>query len=227
MTCCALDALSAYKYGGKSTFRRFANFILEYSGFREKYLKVCLPELKLTIQQILSRGTLVSEQDKLLKKFEGFLQEEVGVVFNEYPSPVVSTIDIPFRLLKSKAVSAFGTDEFARAIDLTIKSAGVPNEEYFTYIGILWKDYRCLGVHEMSLKKGSVVYDSIFPLREPYYSSVSERLDDKFSESIPKLTIPALFMVETLENCITNFEVYCNEKSLDLRDLRKQLVQNL
>ena len=213
----ALDALSIYKFGRGSSNRKFCRFILSYSGLQDIYNKISLPSLKQKLEKMVEKEMHKDNNCTGKKKFIEFLTNELGVKDQDYMFLNYNEdneIDIPFEILKDKALQHFLKEEHAETIRILEMS-----KEY-SYIEIFWREYRCLGVHESALMRERAAMN-LGESTEPFYAAEGVFNEDKIEKTVPRFDIPVIFTVKTLENCISNFERECNEQDLDPRNFIK------
>ncbi|OGC88966.1 MAG: hypothetical protein A2142_04185 [candidate division Zixibacteria bacterium RBG_16_48_11] len=220
LSCCALDGLSAYRYGGKSNLKRFLQFVLEYSGLKEDYLKVSLPLLKQDAEKLLgSEANIPNDKKARIERFIEFLENQLGVKDEEY-TRLSYDVDMPIESLKNKLWSRQRNGEYDQTL-LLIKDILKKELLDYTYIAILWREYRCLAVHESALKRDKAGIN-LGKKIVPYYVNENIIKSDRIFRSIPRFDIPPQFIISTLENCINNLEKEWEQNNVDPEDFLKK-----
>lgn len=199
LTCCYIDSLAGFRYGGASSKKRFRQFILSYSGLEHIWTKISLPFLK--------RHLELKNHD-FYKPFIEFIEKKLGVQRRKYDDLSYNP-DIDSQKLLEKAIGMFD-DRYL------LQMRGELTE--FDYISILWKDYRNSAVHETTSKK-----DEAHPLSEkaePFYVNYTIIHDDKTKHEETRFGIPPVFILKTLKTCLKNFKDECEKVDIDLLELK-------
>jgi len=192
LSCCYLDSLAGYKYGGESNGDRFNKFVNEYSGRREIYTKIALPIL---LQEIPN----LKIDSRLAIRLQQFLTQEIGVKINNYVQYGYD-IDIDLVSLWERLKNKFSPAE--------IELLGNKIEK-FQYSYLLWRNYRNPLIHETAIRDEA---PNLARKEEPYYHT---RLIQGGGNRKVHFGIPRKFVFETLKDCISNFEKECLEKQWD------------
>jgi len=186
LSCCYLDSLAGYKYGGKSSGQRFSKFINEYSGKKECWTKIALPIL---LQDIPKLGI----DSKLSTRLKRFLNQGMKVRPANY-TKYGHNVDTDWHSLEEQLRREFTSDE-VESLKRKI--------EYYQYSYLLWQNYRNPAIHETAKRNHA---NNIAGAKEPYYHGGYSKV---------RFGIPEEFIFETLQNCISNFEKECVEKQWD------------
>jgi hypothetical protein len=188
LACTYLDSLAGYKYGKHNIKKRFANFVLNYSGQRHIYEKVSLPKLRYKLK--MGEKTI---HLKLLSIVEANFK------LNEYYFTTRGhCVDLSVEDLRNCLSGKTITSEFEELI----KIAGE-----FKYIDVLYEDYRCKLIHESRKPMDMNLWDST----EPYYINIFKGDDLEHT----CFRIPSQFICGTLKSCIDNFKAECLRDGFD------------
>jgi hypothetical protein len=189
LSCVFLDSLAGYKLGPGNVNNRFVNFILDYSGQRKLYEKVSLPKLR---YDLIKR---YGPNDSKTKALESNFQLD-----EFYFTTQGHCVDVNWTELKETLSSQLGQVE----VDTLQKLAN-----NFTYVQILYDDYRCKLVHEARVPLTMNISES----EEPYYINILMSEDIKDQRTL--FRIPPTFIIGTLRNCIDNFREECTNDGID------------
>jgi len=202
LSCCYLDSLAGYKYGGRSSKKKFKKFILSYSGFQSIWNRISLPLLKRCLER---------KNHEFYKPFIKFLEDKLGVKKNKY-TDLSYNVDVDLQTLQEKAKGLL-EDRYL----LQLKG----ELEEFEYTSILWRDYRNFAVHKTSSKK-----DEAHPLvekTEPFYVNYGIMEGNKITREETLFGIPPIFILNTLKACLKNFTDECLKTNIDLFDLEEAI----
>jgi hypothetical protein len=202
LSCCYLDSLAGYKYGGRSSKKKFKKFILSYSGFQLIWNRISLPLLKRCLER---------KNHEFYKPFIKFLEEKFGVNKSKY-GDLSYNVDVDLQILQEKAKGQLENEYF-----LQLKG----ELEAFEYTSILWRDYRNSAVHKTSSKKDEA--HQLAEKTEPFYVNYGILEDSKIVREETRFGIPTIFILNTLKACLKNFVDECLKDNVDLLDIEEAI----
>jgi hypothetical protein len=208
LTCCAIDALSVYKFGEPSSGRKFVNFTLQYSGLQETYEKVSLPVLKENLRPNPKKKELPPQRLQLNSKIAKLLENKFGVIEDSY-TQLDYNVDVSLDKLIDKVAADLNVSEQSYLKKIAIK---------YRYITLLWREYRCNAIHKSTLMADRALMN-LAEKEVPYYGNEIISENGVFVRHIPRFDIPPKFMISTLENCIMKLESEWNHFNVNPMDL--------
>jgi len=195
---CYLDSLAGYRYGEKSSGKRFRDFVLEFSGQREIWTRVALPLLEYRLQ---------AEGKDSMASVVRSMGTEVESRMRTYEE------DLRYGDMLEKIYDSNERQWFEREAK-SVKG--------YEYVSILWERYRCKSVHEASSDPDRA--ESLHGEKNmPFYAQyLDEPKPGLILSSEWHFCIPNVFIYSTLTNCMSNFESYVKSNGLDIRQLARQ-----
>jgi len=187
LSCCCLDSLAGYCFGGKSSLDRFQRLIYEYSGNAEYWHRISLPLLK---EHYNKNGK--TKYSDLMRKFgvseDNYLQIGYNVDISpdkiEVKAKNYNCVVLPFSEATRKEITDFG------------------------YSRVFWNNYRHAAIHEflkyhdgpphLFEEKNEVVYS---------HESVFDKSGNRIIESKINICFPIKFILKTLKDCLSNFKL--------------------
>lgn len=204
LICSYIDALSGYRYGGASCKSRFTKFVLEYTNQSDIWNKISL---------ILLRQHFEYKNDDFYNQIIIFLNK-LGAISSSFIdlnyNPDIS-IDNYYNLAEKSLEVKY----------LHILKSDI--EEY-KYCNILWNYFRNYSVHNTSIGFDRAM--NIANKVVPFYSNQNKIENKKIVETKTCFDIPFDFLVLTLENCLTNFNSYLDDKDIILEESQKVTNKN-
>lgn len=203
--CCCLDALSGYCLRNcgldtlspppkkrKKEFYRFKEFVLEFSGEKELWIKISLPLLKEHFDT--KNNNLYSE----------FIRK-LGVNENSYLMKDYD-VDMAMALLEEKAKDY---------VETPFSNSMRDNILRYEYIKLLWDKYRCFAVHEYRSfpEKAPNIFNQN---SKPYYNHETPLFGRGGGKRV-KIDFSHQFIFNTLRQCLFNFERYVDQHGIIMK----------
>lgn len=199
LTCCYIDSLAGFKYGGRSSKKRFKKFILSYSGLQHIWTRISLASLKQHLEE---------KNHDFYRPMVEFLEKKLGVQRRKYDELSYNP-DVDLQTLQQTAKGLLDNTYIGRLqTELT----------EFQYTLILWRDYRNSAVHKASSKKDEAQQLSV--KTEPFYVNYTDSDEGKAKSEKTRFGIPPVFILKTLKTCLKNFKDECAKADIDLLELK-------
>ncbi|NOY89338.1 MAG: hypothetical protein GXO93_08135 [FCB group bacterium] len=192
LICCYLDALSGYRYKGKSNKSRLNDFLTEFSDYSRIWNKISLMRLK---QYFEEKNSGFYDDILVFLRKQGVITPKF-TDFNYNP-------DMDYNTLSKKAIKQDIDKEYWDKLKEDILK--------FKYSNILWHSYRNSLVHQTLVDIDPA--PNICDKKEPFYSHVNF-MENKIIREEVRFIIPFVFLLSTFKKCLINFEAYLKNNNI-------------
>lgn len=233
LACARLDSLSNIAFSEGSQQETFAKFLLRYSGLKDWFTCVSVPDLYYHLSYHLWRlpGTvdkpgrlhlLDPREDKEIMTI--FWKSELGITERDLGNLlrfILRTLRSWYRAVPNQSLSKSTYDTpqhlthqlsklsegYHRGAYYPSMKAISPLVSKFSLAALLYREYRCGAIHKYHVKLSD---KDFFTHKEPYWCPF---YNDFFEPGrFLKLHFPGLFLLRTLENCIQNYKKHLRAK---------------